>query len=180
MPGDEPSQGTKPTGPVLPDSALTPATGTFTDNEKKYLSGRVPQQSDPAAVLQAGHDACQHLELIAKRDKQAASVAIITGEIANTRDAIPHLCPDLKPVLTAAEEGLSDGTHKSPAPGTYNAVDPAPGCTWQAKGKDGAVLATGPTPTAQSGTTATAKIPNGTAEFVSESCNAWLRAQSGN
>ncbi|MFF5444917.1 hypothetical protein [Streptomyces sp. NPDC012888] len=166
----------KPTGPVLPDAKLTPATGSFKDNEKKYLSGRVPEKMDPAAVLQTGQEACQRVERTAKRDKDAATASIVAGEIPNAKAAITHLCPEQKPILAAAEKGFGDGTRKSPAAGTFRAVNPTPGCAWQARGKDGAVLASGPDMGAQPGAAVTARIPAGTAEFTSTSCYAWLPA----
>ncbi|MFG2299125.1 hypothetical protein [Streptomyces sp. NPDC048603] len=170
------SPAAKPTGPVLPDAKLTPATGSFKENEKKYLSGRVPEKTDPAAVLQTGQEACQRIARTAKRDKDAAVAAVVSGEIAGAKDAITHLCPEQKPVLAAAEKGFGDGTRKSPAAGTYRAASPTPSCAWQAKSAAGAVLASGPEPGAKPGAPVTAKIPAGTSEFVSAGCYAWLPA----
>ncbi|MEV7617926.1 hypothetical protein [Streptomyces sp. NPDC089799] len=166
----------KPTGPVLPDAKLTPATGSFKDNEKKYLSGRVPEKTDPAAVLQTGQDSCQRIERTAKRDRNAAVAAIVSGEIVGAKDAVTYLCPEQKPVLAAAEKGFGDGTRKSPAAGTYRAATPTASCSWQAKSANGAVLASGPDTGAKPGAPVTAKIPAGTAEFVSAGCYAWLPA----
>ncbi|MER5930000.1 hypothetical protein [Streptomyces sp. NPDC002054] len=171
-----PSPDAKPTGPVLPDAKLTPATGTFKENEKTYLRGRVPEKTDPAAVLQTGQESCQRVARTAKRDKDAATASVIAGEIPNAKDAITLLCPDQKPVLAAAEKGFGDGTRKTPQAGTFRAINPSPACTWQAKGKDGAVLASGPEMGAKPGERITAKIPAGTAEFVSSACFAWVPA----
>ncbi|WP_330332729.1 hypothetical protein OHS33_25455 [Streptomyces sp. NBC_00536] len=165
----------KPTGPVLPDAKLTPATGSFTDKEKKYLSGRVPEKMDPAAVLQSGQEACQRVERTAKHDKDAAIGSVIAGEIPAAKDAIPALCPAQQPVLTAAEKGFPDGTRANPAPGSYRALTQSTTCTWQAKGKDGSVLASSPM-TQPAGAKIVADIPEGTAEFTSTSCYAWLPA----
>ncbi|MFE5807766.1 hypothetical protein [Streptomyces sp. NPDC056491] len=166
----------KPTGPVLPDAKLTPKTGSFTAQEKKYLSGRVPEKMDPAAVLQTGQDACQRVERTAKRDKDAATGAVITGEIAGAKDAINLLCPEQKPILAAAEKGFAEGPRTSPAAGTYRALTQATNCTWEAKGKDGSVLTSGPETPPKAGDRITATIPAGTAEFNSSGCYAWIPA----
>ncbi|MFD9101895.1 hypothetical protein ACIRSJ_02240 [Streptomyces virginiae] len=171
-----PAADAKPTGPVLPDAKLTPKTGSFTAEEKKYLSGRVPEKMDPAAVLQTGQEACQRIARTAKRDKDAATGAVITGEIAGAKDAITHLCPDQKPILAAAEKGFPEGPRQSPAAGNYRALTQATNCTWEAKGKDGAVLASGPETPPKAGDKITATIPAGTAEFNSSGCYAWIPA----
>ncbi|MFB6695476.1 hypothetical protein ACFCX3_33660 [Streptomyces virginiae] len=171
-----PAADAKPTGPVLPDAKLTPKTGSFTAEEKKYLSGRVPEKMDPAAVLQTGQEACQRVARTAKRDKDAATGAVITGEIAGAKDAITQLCPDQKPILAAAEKGFPEGPRQSPAAGNYRALTQATNCTWEAKGKDGAVLASGPETPPKAGDKITATIPAGTAEFNSSGCYAWIPA----
>ncbi|MFE1826352.1 hypothetical protein [Streptomyces yangpuensis] len=171
-----PAPDAKPTGPVLPDAKLTPKTGSFTAEEKKYLSGRVPEKMDPAAVLQTGQDACQRVARTAKRDKDAATGAVITGEIQGAKDAITHLCPDQKPILAAAEKGFPEGPRTSPAAGNYRALTQATNCTWEAKGKDGSVLASGPETPPKAGDKITATIPAGTAEFNSSGCYAWIPA----
>ncbi|MCX4690906.1 hypothetical protein [Streptomyces sp. NBC_01408] len=166
----------KPTGPVLPDAKLTPKTGSFTAQEKKYLSGRVPEKMDPAAVLQTGQEACQRVERTAKRDKDAATGAVITGEIPGAKDAIPLLCPEQKPILAAAEKGFPEGPRKTPAAGSYRALTQATNCTWEAKDKDGSVLVSGPEAPPKPGDKITAAIPAGTAEFNSTGCYAWVPA----
>ncbi|WP_411101807.1 hypothetical protein [Streptomyces sp. cmx-4-9] len=166
----------KPSGPVLPDAKLTPKTGSFTAQEKKYLSGRVPEKMDPAAVLQTGQEACQRVERTAKRDKDAATGAVVTGEITGAKDAITLLCPEQKPILAAAEKGFPEGPRTSPAAGTYRALTQSTTCTWEAKGKDGAVLASGPETPPKAGDKITAAVPAGTAEFNSTGCYAWIPA----
>ncbi|MET9321595.1 hypothetical protein ABZX75_15595 [Streptomyces sp. NPDC003038] len=175
-PTTAPAPDAKPTGPVLPDAKITPKTGSFTEQEKKYLSGRVPEKMDPAAVLQTGQEACQRVERTAKRDKDAATGAVITGEITGAKDAITHLCPEQKPILAAAEKGFAEGPRQSPAAGTYRALTQATTCTWEAKGKDGSVLASGPEAPLNAGDKITATIPAGTAEFTSTGCYAWVPA----
>ncbi|MFD7259535.1 hypothetical protein [Streptomyces sp. NPDC059874] len=179
-PADAPAPSTdpnaKPTGPVLPDAKLTPKTGSFTAQEKQYLSGRVPEKTDPAAVLQSGQEACQRVARTAKHDKDAATGSIIAGEIAGAKDAINLLCPEQKPILAAAEKGFPDGTRTSPAAGTYRALTQATTCKWEAKGKDGSVLAASPETAPNPGDKITATIPAGTAEFNSVGCYAWIPA----
>ncbi|MFI5826833.1 hypothetical protein ACIA6C_06175 [Streptomyces sp. NPDC051578] len=175
-PGAPASPGAKPSGPVLPDSKLVPKTGSFTETEKKYLSGRVPEKMDPAAVLQTGQESCQRVERTAKHDKDAATGAIVAGEIPGAKDAIPFLCPEQKPILAAAEKGFGDGRHQSPAPGTYRALTQSTTCSWEAKGSDGSVLASGPAAPPKAGDKITATIPAGTAEFDSTACYAWIPA----
>ncbi|MCJ1680860.1 hypothetical protein MTF65_26640 [Streptomyces sp. APSN-46.1] len=169
-----PSPGAKPTGPVLPDAKLTPKTGSFTPNEKQYLSGRVPEKTDPAAVLQSGQESCQRVARTAKRDQDAATGAVIAGEIPGAKDAITHLCPEQKPILAASEKGFPDGTRQSPAAGTYRALTQSTTCTWEAKSKDGTVLTSGPETPVNPGDKITATIPSGTSQFTSTGCYAWV------
>ncbi|RST04170.1 hypothetical protein EF910_18515 [Streptomyces sp. WAC07149] len=166
----------KPTGPVLPDAKLTPKTGSFKENEKKYLSGRVPEKTDPAAVLQTGQETCQRVERTAKRDKDAAAASIVAGEVTGAADAVAFLCPEQKPVLEAALKGFPDGARPAPAPGTYRAATQSSACTWEARSKDGSVLASGPETPPKPGDRITATVPAGTDRFTSTGCYAWLPA----
>lgn len=161
-------------GPVLPDAQLTPVTGTFTKKEKHYLSGRVPKNMDPAAVLQTGQEACQRVALTAKHSRDDAVGAVIAGDIPDAADAINQLCPDQKPLLAAARTGFPDGKREKPAAGTYRALTTDPSCTWRAVGAGGKPLASGPAPGANG--KVTAKVPAGTEEFISSGCYAWLPA----
>ncbi|MEV4946714.1 hypothetical protein [Streptomyces sp. NPDC053755] len=161
-------------GPVVPDSELKPVTGSFTKDQKSYLSGRVPKDTDPAAVLQTGQESCQRLERTAKRDKDAAVGAIIAGDIKDAEATVAHLCPAQKPLLATASTGFPDGTTKSPEAGTYRALTTDPACSWRALGDGGKVLASGP-PLGSDGQVK-AKVPAGTVEFVSSGCYAWLPA----
>ncbi|MEU8527373.1 MULTISPECIES: hypothetical protein [Streptomyces] len=174
---------TEPTGPVgspsalpkdqvLPDAKITPATGSFTQKQKAYLSGRVPKAMDPAAVLQTGEESCQRIARTAKRDKDAAIGAVIAGEIPDAKAAVEHLCPEQKPLLAKAETGFPAGTVQQPKPGRYRALTTDPSCTWRALGSNGKVLGSGPSTGADGPVKAT--IPSGTREFVSTSCYAWL------
>ncbi|MFF8605711.1 hypothetical protein ACF06X_07205 [Streptomyces sp. NPDC015346] len=161
-------------GPVVPDAELKPVTGSFTPDEKAYLSGRVPRSMDPAALLQTGQESCQRLERTAKRDRDAAVGALVAGDIPDAEAAVNHLCPERKPLLATARTGFPDGTTARPKPGTYRALTTDPSCSWRALGSGGKPLASGPAPGAQGPVKAT--VPAGTVEFVSTSCYAWLPA----
>ncbi|MEU3449947.1 hypothetical protein AB0H29_22395 [Streptomyces thermolilacinus] len=173
-PGAAPAPGGTPAGPVRPDAALTPATGSFTPKEKRYLSGRVPRAVDPAAVLDVGKETCQRITRTAKHDKDAAAAAVVAGDLRDADDAVTHLCPDQRPVLDAAEGGYPDGTHASPAPGRYRTVSAGPGCSWQVTDAKGTRVAGGPAPGATGPHTLT--LAPGAARFESSGCYAWLRA----
>ncbi|MET8555494.1 hypothetical protein ABZV64_11070 [Streptomyces sp. NPDC004959] len=173
---NEAAKEAKPSGPVESDDKLKPATGSFTKKEKQYLSGRVPKNMDPAAVLQTGQEACDRLKLTASRDKDAAVGALIAGEIPDAVAAIGRLCPEQQPLLDRARQGFTEGTKKNPSPGTYRALTAdASTCTWQALGAGGTSLASGP-PQGTKPEKVTAKIPAGTEKFVSQGCYAWLPA----
>ncbi|WP_371617988.1 hypothetical protein [Streptomyces sp. NBC_00454] len=169
-----PAADSKPTGPVLPDARLTPKTGSFTAVEKQYLSGRVPEKADPAAVLQGGQESCQRVRRTAEHDRDAAVGSLVAGEVPGAKDAIAFLCPDQLPVLAAAGQGFPDGTKRSPSAGTYRALTRSTTCGWEARGKEGAVLSSGPQTPPKAGDRITATIPAGTAEFVSSGCYAWI------
>ncbi|MGW0084546.1 hypothetical protein [Streptomyces sp. NPDC003393] len=147
---------------TVPDAELTPATGSFTKKEKKYLSGRVPKGMDPAAILQAGQDVCDRLAYTAKVDRDAAVGAVIAGDIKGADAAVDGLCPDLKPLIAETKGGYPDGTHADPAPGTYRALTSSKDCTWSL---DGA-----------SGRGHTITVRKGTKTFTSTGCYAWARS----
>lgn len=170
--GPSPSPSVKE--PVLPDSRLTPVTGSFSKKDKKYLSGRVPQNMDPSAVLQTGQESCQRVARTAAHDKDAAVGAVIAGDIPDAKAAITLLCPDQKPVLEAADAGFPDGTRKNPRAGTYRALTAAADCTWRVTGSGGKLLASGPGTGAKG--KVRARIPAGAAEFTSSGCYAWVPA----
>jgi hypothetical protein len=64
----------------------------------------VPKGVDPAAILEAGQEACDRITSLAGRDRKAAIAAIKSGEITGARDAVTQLCPEHKPLLKAAEK----------------------------------------------------------------------------
>ncbi|MBW1601128.1 hypothetical protein JJV70_03220 [Streptomyces sp. JJ66] len=175
--GESPAPSAKPEAPesVRPDAELTPATGSFTKDEKEYLSGRVPESVEPAAVLDLGKETCQRIERTAKRDQDAVVSALIRGELTDPEEAVTHLCPEQKPVLEAAKGGYPDGTHKDPTAGTYRTLDAGSGCTWSVTGADGKALAVGPEGGAKEGQEHKVTIPGGAASFTSADCGAWAR-----
>ncbi|MEW2218737.1 hypothetical protein AB0939_05375 [Streptomyces sp. NPDC006990] len=88
--------------PKVPRASLSPATGSFTEKEKEYLVGRVPQGLEPAAVLEAGRTACARLRSTAEASRKDAISALKAGEIDNAGPAVRHLCPQFEPLLKAA------------------------------------------------------------------------------
>ncbi|MGP4001661.1 hypothetical protein [Streptomyces sp. 8N706] len=94
-------------GPTVPEGELTPVTGSFTGKQKAYLTDRVPQGTDPAAVLQLGQETCDRIARTAKHDRRAAVSALRSGEIANAEAAVTHLCPEQLPLLDASRKGSS-------------------------------------------------------------------------
>jgi hypothetical protein len=85
--------------PTVPRAQLTPATGTFTERERDYLVGKVPEGMDPAAVLQAGQESCERIATAAGAGTASARQAVRDGEIPDARDAITYLCPRYRNLL---------------------------------------------------------------------------------
>jgi hypothetical protein len=181
-PGDAPAAteapGSAADAPKVPDAQLTPpGGGSFTRQQKTYLSGRVPRGTDPAAVLEGGQEICDRLTRTAKIDKDAAASAIVTGDISmsGAAAAVGALCPGQQPVISAARHGFGDGTFtvaakavpgRSVAPGTYRAPNPSPSCTWRVTGANGATLT--------SGGGARLTVPAAARGITSSGCYAWL------
>ncbi|MGW7353492.1 hypothetical protein [Streptomyces sp. NPDC054784] len=99
---EEPGRDEAAKGPKVPEAELTPATGSFSKKQKKYLVDRVPEGMDPAAILEAGTAACDRIGTTADADREAAVSALKEGEIANAEAAVDHLCPEYEPLLKAA------------------------------------------------------------------------------
>ncbi|MDF9812834.1 hypothetical protein [Streptomyces sp. SPB162] len=161
-------------GPTVPAAELKPKTGSFTRQQKQYLTGRVPKGSDPAAVLEVGQESCDKITFIAKRDPDAAASGILLGQITGAHDAVPALCPEQKPVLAAAEHGFVDGTFTVGSKpkagsviiaGTYHAPTPTKTCSWKLTGADGKAV---------SGGKAQVTVPAGARGFSSTGCAVWL------
>lgn len=83
----------------VPESDLEPAEGEFSEKEKTYLKDRVPQGVDPAAILEAGEEACAKIESAAATDDKLAREAIRSGDIAHAEDAVHTLCPQYEDLL---------------------------------------------------------------------------------
>ncbi|MEU3554502.1 hypothetical protein [Streptomyces fragilis] len=177
--GPSAGAGASSPGPVLPDSEIEApkGSGKFTKKEKEYLSGRVPERMEPAAVLDLGKEACQRIDRTARHDKDAVIGALVAGEIPDAEPAVTHLCPEHEPLLEAAKGGYPDGQHPKPAAGRYRTVSAGPACAWTVTGSGGKVLASGPgTGGARKDGTYTMTVPSGAARLVSSGCYAWVRA----
>ncbi|WP_335933137.1 hypothetical protein [Streptomyces sp. PTD5-9] len=165
--------GPDPKQPKLPVAELTPATGTFSRKEKEYLTDRVPRGMDPAAVLQTGQETCDRLTFLVKADRDTAVGAIVTGEIADARPAVEHLCTGHRDLLREAARGYADGTYRGAdlRPGSYRGVSPTDACVWQLTGAGGEVLGSG---SATAGKPARITVPRAARAFTSTGCYAWL------
>ncbi|MEU0633423.1 hypothetical protein [Streptomyces sp. NPDC005989] len=170
---DAPSTPRTSEPPKLPSDRLTPATGSFTRKEKEYLVDRVPRGMDPAAVLQTGQETCDRLRFLVKADRDVAVGAIVTGEIADARPAVEHLCTQHRDLLREAGQGYADGTYRDEQirPGRYRDVSPTGDCTWRIAGADDRTLASG---SASAGKRTTITVPRQASVFTSTGCYAWL------
>lgn len=159
--------------PKIPTDRLTPATGTFTEKQKEYLTDRVPVGMDPAAVLQTGQETCDRLGYLVKADRDTAVGAIVTGEITGAGPAVAHLCPGHKDLVERASHGYADGVHRGEGlrPGRYRDVSPTANCTWEVTGPAGKVLLSG---SSRDGERTTITIPEAALAFTSTGCWAWL------
>ncbi|MET9050401.1 hypothetical protein ABZW50_04510 [Streptomyces bacillaris] len=160
-------------GPRTPAGEITPATGTFTEKQKKYLEDRVPKGMDPAAVLQTGQETCDKLRFLVKADRDTAVAAVATGEIKDAPAAVAGLCPQHQDLVDEAAYAYPDGTHTGKAlrPGVYRSASPTPSCSWQIEGADGKELASGASGTGES---RKITIPKSARTFTSTGCYAWL------
>ncbi|WP_327365719.1 hypothetical protein [Streptomyces sp. NBC_01217] len=176
-PGDAESSGPSAPrtseAPKLPTDELTPATGSFNKKQKEYLVDRVPEGVDPAAVLQTGQETCDKLTYLVKVDRDTAVGAIVTGEIADARPAVEHLCTQHADLVREASRGYADGTYKGDQvrPGRYRDVTPTANCAWQITGADGRTLVSG---SSHSGKRAEITVPKAARAFTSTGCYAWL------
>ena len=182
-----PAAGAKPAAPAntptssgeaqAPQAAPKP---TFAPPEQRYLVSRVPQGTDPNAVLQVGQESCAQLENVKATDQKAVVSHLIEKVDAEVVAAINDLCPGLQPELDAARRGFTDGdfTIGAAAPkegggsisaGKYEAWNPSPNCTLVAYDAAGGSIA-------QSNGTSAFTIPAGTARVVSDGCYTWLAA----
>ncbi|MGF1343251.1 hypothetical protein ACQSMD_24595 [Streptomyces flavovirens] len=157
--------------PKVPAGEITPATGTFSKPQKEYLTDRVPEGMDPAAVLQTGQETCDRLRYLAKADREIAVGSIVAGEVADAAPAVAHLCPRHQDLVDEAALGYADGTHTGATlrPGRYRAPSPTKDCAWQLAGAKGEQLAAGSTDRPVSLT-----VPASARTFTSTGCYAWL------
>ncbi|MFD5319724.1 hypothetical protein [Streptomyces sp. NPDC127098] len=114
--GDEATAGATPdagagTGPTddgvpdetVPEGELTPAEGEFAEEEREYLTDRVPVGADPAAILEMGDEACYRIGYLERHDREGAVRALREGEIPDAAAAVEHLCPEYAELLAEAE-----------------------------------------------------------------------------
>lgn len=83
----------------VPEEDLERAEGEFSEKEKTYLKDRVPEGVDPAAILEAGEEACTKIKSAAATDDELAREAIRSGDIAHAEDAVRTLCPEYEDLL---------------------------------------------------------------------------------
>jgi len=149
-----------------------------TTAQRKYVARNAPAGVDAEAILQSGEDACRRMRIAqASAGQVSVSVAVITGQIANGREAINYLCPVLKPALAAADNGFLDGTYvvagqakkgRQVKAGRYTAPQASDGCTWSVTAADGNVAADGH---GRQGATVRLKRSQ---QITSSGCIAWL------
>ncbi|MEV7480233.1 MULTISPECIES: hypothetical protein [Streptomyces] len=168
-----PQDAETPDLPKVPADEITPATGTFSKPQKEYLTDRVPQGMDPAAVLQTGQETCDRLRYLVKADRDIAVAAVVTGEVADAEPAVAHLCPRHQDLVDEAALGYPDGTHTGAAlrPGRYRAPSPTKDCAWRLNGAKGKELAAGSSDT---GRPVSLTVPASATAFTSTGCYAWL------
>ncbi|MFI2779328.1 hypothetical protein [Streptomyces sp. ALB3] len=161
------------TAPKASAGDVTPATGSFTKKQREYLTDRVPKGMDPAAVLQTGQETCDRLRYLVKADRDIAVAAIVSGEIADAKPAVAHLCPQHQALVDEAALGHADGTHtgKELRPGGYLAPSPTKACSWQLTGANGKELGSGSSDT---GARVEITVPDSAHTFTSTGCYAWL------
>ncbi|MFB6815956.1 hypothetical protein ACFCV8_15595 [Streptomyces sp. NPDC056347] len=160
--------------PKVPVEQLTPATGSFTEKQREYLTDRVPRGMDPAAVLQTGQETCDRLRYLVKADRDVAVGAIVTGEIPDAEAAIEHLCTQRRDLLREASRGYADGTYQGARlrAGRYRVVSPTANCAWQITGADGAPVDGGSG--ARNGSPTVITVGPRARAFTSAGCYAWL------
>lgn len=196
-PSSEPAAGAAetaaPADPAAPSAAAPPAAAeaqvpapqaapvpTFAPVEQEYLASRVPEGTDPNAVLQVGQERCAELEAVKAVDPKAVVSQLVEQRGADVVDAVTGLCPGLQPELEAAARGFTDGEYSigEPAPkdgggsitaGSYEAWNPSPTCQLTAFDAAGGTLA-------ESNGTSIVVIPAGAARVVSDGCYTWLSA----
>ncbi|WP_190232912.1 hypothetical protein [Streptomyces avicenniae] len=93
-----PDEGT-PEAPTVPEDELAPPDGEFTEEQREYLTDRVPEGVDPGAILDLGTEACDRLGYLQRHDPESIGAAVRDGEIPGVEDAVTHLCPEYADLL---------------------------------------------------------------------------------
>ncbi|ARQ71108.1 hypothetical protein [Streptomyces marincola] len=93
--------GGPPDETVPPEQPLPPGE-EFTEEQREYLSERVPEGVDPAAILELGTETCERIGYLHRNDREAAVAALRGDELPGAREAIEHLCPEHADLLTEA------------------------------------------------------------------------------
>jgi hypothetical protein len=165
-------------------TATAPNTSQLRKNvtkpQRRFVARNAPPGVDAEAILQAGEDACHRMS-IAQRSagRTSVAVALVSGQIANGREAITYLCPELKPALQEAQDGFPDGNYVVGATlkkdteviaGRYVAPQASDQCVWSVTKADGTIVAEG-----RGTAEAKATLARGQ-RFTSSGCFAWLRS----
>jgi hypothetical protein len=173
-----PSSGADP-GAVVQSPQPAPEP-TFDAPQEQFLADKVPEGTDPNAVLQVGQERCDQLISAKAMDPESVISELIMNPASDTVDAIGLLCPEMQPELDAAGRGFPDGTFSvgqaaphsekpSIAPGTYRAYGAPEGCTISVYGGNGNLIGTydGSSPV---------EITAGSARVESDQCYSWFRS----
>ncbi|GAB2915678.1 hypothetical protein [Streptomyces mayteni] len=89
---------------TVPEDELTPQEGEFTEEQRDFLTDRVPAGADPGAILEVGDEACYRIGYLERVDREAALTALRDGEIPSAEAAVEHLCPEYAELLAEARE----------------------------------------------------------------------------
>lgn len=153
---------------------------TFNAPQEQFLADKVPEGTDPNAVLQVGQERCDQLISAKAMDPESVISELIMNPASDTADAIGSLCPEMQPELDAAARGFPDGTFTvgqaaphsekpSIAPGTYRAYGAPEGCTISVYAGNGSLIGVydGSSPV---------EITAGSARVESDQCFSWFRS----
>ncbi|WP_129839563.1 hypothetical protein [Streptomyces sp. RFCAC02] len=77
----------------------TDAGERLTEEQEEYLEGRVPDGTDPDAILGLGTEACDRLGYLQRHDPDGVAAAVREGEIPGAEEAVAHLCPEYAELL---------------------------------------------------------------------------------
>lgn len=153
---------------------------TFDAPQAQFLADKVPEGTDPNAVLQVGQERCDQLISAKAMDPESVISELIMNPASDTMDAIGSLCPEMQPELDAAARGFPDGTFTvgqaaphsekpSIAPGTYRAYGAPEGCTISVYAGNGSLIG------AYDGSSPV-EITAGAARVESDQCYSWFRS----